>query len=191
MTSYLLESTSTVTPHLRAVRSLPADTDRRPRPAGLPEGATVVASLPQSALPQALLAQLGAVGRQPLVGYLVVVPDERAEQPEPAPVLPLRPASQAGHGISVDTERRTAHADGRPLDLTYLEFELLAHLTAHPHRVHTRDHLVNAVWGYGHIGDGRTVDVHVARLRRKLGAAYRDSIVTVRRVGYKYAPAAA
>ncbi|GAA4871776.1 winged helix-turn-helix domain-containing protein [Kitasatospora terrestris] len=191
MTSYLLESTSTVTPHLRAVRSLPADTDHRPRPAGLPEGATVVASLPQSALPQSLLAQLGAVGRQPLVGYLVVVPDERAEQPEPAPVVPLRPAGQAGHGISVDTERRTAHADGRPLDLTYLEFELLAHLTAHPHRVHTRDHLVNAVWGYGHIGDGRTVDVHVARLRRKLGAAYRDSIVTVRRVGYKYAPAAA
>ncbi|MFD0566492.1 helix-turn-helix domain-containing protein [Kitasatospora saccharophila] len=76
------------------------------------------------------------------------------------------------------------------LDLTYLEFELLAHLTEHPHRVHTRDQLVHTVWGYGHVGDGRTVDVHVARLRRKLGAAYRDTIVTVRRVGYKYAPVA-
>ncbi len=74
------------------------------------------------------------------------------------------------------------------LDLTYLEFELLAHLVAHPHRVHTRDQLVTTVWGYGHVGDGRTVDVHVARLRRKLGAAHRGAIQTVRRVGYKYAP---
>jgi DNA-binding response OmpR family regulator len=54
--------------------------------------------------------------------------------------------------------------------------------------VHTRDQLVTTVWGYGHVGDGRTVDVHVARLRRKLGAAHRSSIVTVRRVGYKYVP---
>ncbi|MFD0331283.1 winged helix-turn-helix domain-containing protein [Streptacidiphilus monticola] len=78
--------------------------------------------------------------------------------------------------------------NGRQLDLTYLEFELLAHLVEHPHRVHTRDHLVGAVWGYGHVGDGRTVDVHVARLRRKLGADFRGSIVTVRRVGYKFVP---
>ncbi|MFJ8433254.1 winged helix-turn-helix domain-containing protein [Kitasatospora sp. NPDC094019] len=99
---------------------------------------------------------------------------------------PVRP----GRGITVDTERRNAYVDGQLLDLTYLEFELLAHLTEHPQRVHTRDHLVSAVWGYGHVGDGRTVDVHVARLRRKLGVAYRDSIVTVRRVGYKYTPAA-
>ncbi|WP_413815883.1 winged helix-turn-helix domain-containing protein [Kitasatospora purpeofusca] len=102
----------------------------------------------------------------------------------------VRPARPVGRGITVDTERRNAYVDGQLLDLTYLEFELLAHLTEHPQRVHTRDHLVAAVWGYGHVGDGRTVDVHVARLRRKLGAAYRDSIVTVRRVGYKYTPVA-
>ncbi|MFB8240791.1 winged helix-turn-helix domain-containing protein [Kitasatospora purpeofusca] len=101
-----------------------------------------------------------------------------------------RPVRPVGRGITVDTERRNAYVDGQLLDLTYLEFELLAHLTEHPQRVHTRDHLVSAVWGYGHVGDGRTVDVHVARLRRKLGAAYRDSIVTVRRVGYKYTPVA-
>ncbi|MFD7452473.1 winged helix-turn-helix domain-containing protein [Kitasatospora sp. NPDC059827] len=100
----------------------------------------------------------------------------------------VRPVRPAGRGIAVDAERRNAYVDGRLLDLTYLEFELLAHLTEHPQRVHTRDHLVSAVWGYGHVGDGRTVDVHVARLRRKLGPAYRDSIVTVRRVGYKYTP---
>lgn len=197
------------TPHLRAVRSisaLPTGAERhRSAPAAaqqaavapeflgsLPAGA-VVAALPQSALPQGLLAQYGAQyggelgaqdGVQPLVGYLVLVPAEAA----PAPVPVAVPPRVGGRGISVDLERRSAHVDGKLLDLTYLEFELLAHLTQHPQRVHTRDHLVSVVWGYGHVGDGRTVDVHVARLRRKLGAAHRDSIVTVRRVGYKYAP---
>ncbi|MFD9130356.1 winged helix-turn-helix domain-containing protein [Kitasatospora sp. NPDC059571] len=206
------------TPHLRAVRSLPAavPADRRHAPApgrpavlsplppgaepvlpaGLPEGATVVA-LPPSALPPGLLDRYGLQtgdAAHPLVGYLLLVPADRARPAGPVAAVPgdapQPPARPAAHGISVDTDRRSAHVDGRLLDLTYLEFELLAHLTAHPHRVHTRDHLVSAVWGYGHVGDGRTVDVHVARLRRKLGAAYRDSIVTVRRVGYKYAPAA-
>jgi DNA-binding response OmpR family regulator len=118
-------------------------------------------------------------GHPPMIGYLVLVP---ADQPSPLPAagedLPVR----------VDTVRRTAEVDGRPLDLTYLEFELLAHLVAHPHRVHTRDQLVTTVWGYGHVGDGRTVDVHIARLRRKLGVEHRHTIRTVRRVGYTYAP---
>ncbi|MFI6152630.1 winged helix-turn-helix domain-containing protein [Kitasatospora sp. NPDC051170] len=166
--------------------------------AALPEGATVVAALPQGALPQGLLAQYGGqftgAAGQPMVGYLVLVPAESpaAVAPAPAPAAQAaapRPVRPVGRGITVDTERRNAYVDGRLLDLTYLEFELLSHLTEHPQRVHTRDHLVSAVWGYGHVGDGRTVDVHVARLRRKLGAAYRDSIVTVRRVGYKYTPA--
>jgi hypothetical protein len=200
--------TTTATPHATTAapeRGRPAAPERQaavrpavtPLPAGLPEGATVVA-LPPSALPQGLLAQygaeLGGSAGHPLVGYLLLVP---ADQAAPAAAaVPAQPAEEpqpagrpAAHGISVDTDRRTAHVDGIQLDLTYLEFELLAHLTEHPHRVHTRDHLVTAVWGYGHVGDGRTVDVHVARLRRKLGAAHRDSIVTVRRVGYKYAPA--
>ncbi|MDJ1137774.1 winged helix-turn-helix domain-containing protein [Streptomyces iconiensis] len=94
-----------------------------------------------------------------------------------------------GEGVEIDRERHTVHVDGAELALTYLEFELLAHLAAHPHRVHSREHLIAGVWGYGqHIGDGRTVDVHIARLRRKLGPAHRARIVTVRRVGYKYAP---
>ncbi|MFD3790127.1 winged helix-turn-helix domain-containing protein [Streptomyces cyaneofuscatus] len=106
-----------------------------------------------------------------------------AQQPAP------EPAEEASPGpVRIDPTRRTASVDGVTLDLTYLEFELLAHLVAHPHRVHTRDQLVTTVWGYGHVGDGRTVDVHVARLRRKLGAEHRRSIQTVRRVGYKYTP---
>ncbi|MEU0197496.1 MULTISPECIES: winged helix-turn-helix domain-containing protein [unclassified Streptomyces] len=133
-------------------------------------------------------------GQPPMIGYLVLVP---ADQQPPFPVaVPDRPATTTGPEsepggeplIRVDTVRRTADVAGRPLDLTYLEFELLAHLVAHPGRVHTRDQLVGTVWGYGHVGDGRTVDVHIARLRRKLGAEHRDTIRTVRRVGYKYVP---
>ncbi|MEU9087642.1 winged helix-turn-helix domain-containing protein [Streptomyces sp. NPDC048357] len=90
--------------------------------------------------------------------------------------------------VRVDGARRLAEVDGRELDLTYLEFDLLAHLVAHPYTVHRREALISDIWGYGHIGDGRTVDVHVARLRRKLGPAHRGRITTVRRVGYKYVP---
>ncbi|NEC52275.1 winged helix-turn-helix transcriptional regulator, partial [Actinospica acidiphila] len=110
------------------------------------------------------------------------------------PPLPQAAPADATHDtdapIRIDPARRTAEAGGRHLDLTYLEFELLAHLVAHPDRVHTRDRLVSTVWGYGHVGDGRTVDVHIARLRRKLGPEFRDAIRTVRRVGYMYVPPA-
>ncbi|EFL31637.1 regulatory protein [Streptomyces viridochromogenes DSM 40736] len=153
----------------------------------LPPGATWLPA-PQHTLPT-------LPGQPPMIGYLVLVP---ADQQPPFPVaVPDRPesvgpASGTEPGgdalISVDTVQRTAQVAGRPLDLTYLEFELLAHLVAHPGRVHTRDQLVGTVWGYGHVGDGRTVDVHIARLRRKLGAEHRDTIRTVRRVGYKYVP---
>ncbi|WP_414169443.1 winged helix-turn-helix domain-containing protein [Streptoverticillium reticulum] len=143
-------------------------------------------------------------GQPPMVGYLVLVPADRAGLPGAAPVpatvtapaTPAEPATPATPApvtegdalVRIDPEDRTVRVAGRLLDLTYLEFELLAHLVAHPHRVHTRDQLVTTVWGYGHVGDGRTVDVHVARLRRKMGPEFRSSIVTVRRVGYKYAP---
>lgn len=131
-------------------------------------------------------------GQPPMIGYLVLVP---ADQQPPVPPFALsdpHPAQSVADGgshlVRVDSVQRTAEVDGRPLDLTYLEFELLAHLVAHPGRVHTRDQLVTTVWGYGHVGDGRTVDVHIARLRRKLGAEHRQAIQTVRRVGYKYTP---
>jgi len=141
-------------------------------------------------------------GQPPMVGYLVLVPADQQppflptavpDRPD-TPVVPVAPeAADKAVGaidplVRVDTVQRTAAVDGRELDLTYLEFELLAHLVGHPHRVHTRDQLVTTVWGYGHVGDGRTVDVHIARLRRKLGAEHRRAIQTVRRVGYKYTP---
>ncbi|CAL9421835.1 hypothetical protein SUDANB120_01866 [Streptomyces sp. enrichment culture] len=161
----------------------------------LPPGATWLPA-PQHALPV-------LPGRPPMVGYLVLVPADQqpvafapqsvppAAAAAPAPARTAAPAASPATGdglVRIDPARRTAEVGGRVLDLTYLEFELLAHLVAHPYRVHTRDQLVTTVWGYGHVGDGRTVDVHVARLRRKLGAAHRGAIQTVRRVGYKYAP---
>ncbi|MFF1924858.1 winged helix-turn-helix domain-containing protein [Streptomyces sp. NPDC058221] len=133
-------------------------------------------------------------GQPPMVGYLVLVPAD--QQPALAAaaagsaqyVVPEALEDPGTGPVRIDSVQRTAEVNGKTLDLTYLEFELLAHLVAHPHRVHTRDQLVTTVWGYGHVGDGRTVDVHIARLRRKLGVEHRRSIQTVRRVGYKYAP---
>ncbi|GHE79359.1 winged helix-turn-helix domain-containing protein [Streptomyces werraensis] len=145
----------------------------------LPPGATLLPA-PPDAVPV-------LPGRPPMVGYLVLVPADR-QPPFPAPAPPVGAAEDTDALIRVDPVRRTAEVDGRRLDLTYLEFELLAHLVAHPDRVHTRDRLVSTVWGYGHVGDGRTVDVHIARLRRKLGPEFRDAIRTVRRVGYTYVP---
>ncbi|MEQ8143310.1 winged helix-turn-helix domain-containing protein [Streptomyces sp. OP7] len=136
----------------------------------------------------------------PLVGYLLLVPrgtdpTELFVKDRPRPEFRLVAADDAtpvrqpaDDAVRVDTARRVAEVDGRELDLTYLEFELLAHLVRRPHLVQSRERLVAAVWGYDHVGDGRTVDVHVARLRRKLGAAHRRRIVTVRSIGYKYVP---
>ncbi|GGO45053.1 winged helix-turn-helix domain-containing protein [Streptomyces lasiicapitis] len=148
----------------------------------LPPGATLLPA-PQHTLPT-------LPGRPPMIGYLVLLPagQEHLAAGPGAGVSEQAVQADGSGPVRVDSARRAAHVDGRPLDLTYLEFELLAHLVAHPHRVHTRDQLVTTVWGYGHVGDGRTVDVHIARLRRKLGAEHRQAIQTVRRVGYKYAP---
>jgi DNA-binding response OmpR family regulator len=189
------------------LRAVPANTDSwpstpqyrpfaaPPAPTGLPEGATVVAMLPQDLLAH-VNVQLDGVN-QTLVGYLVMVPTAQAVSPPPpaappAPAVPLLPpvrtAAPNPHGLSVDAEQRTIHLDGVQLNLTYIEFELLAHLVEYPNLVHTREQLISTVWGYGHVGDSRTVDVHIARLRGKLGAPYRERIVTVRRVGYKYTP---
>ncbi|GHG35318.1 winged helix-turn-helix domain-containing protein [Streptomyces zaomyceticus] len=148
----------------------------------LPPGATLLPAPPHT-LPT-------LPGRPPMVGYLVLVPaDQQPRQPVAAPVpAPVAAPVEEQGPVAIDGVQRIAVVDGQALDLTYLEFELLAHLVANPHRVHTRDQLVTTVWGYGHVGDGRTVDVHVARLRRKLGAEHRHTIQTVRRVGYKYTP---
>ncbi|WP_448073547.1 winged helix-turn-helix transcriptional regulator [Georgenia yuyongxinii] len=90
--------------------------------------------------------------------------------------------------LVIDASAYTAKVRGRPLDLTYKEFELLRHLAQHPGRVLSRAQLLQEVWGYDYYGGTRTVDVHIRRLRAKLGAEHDQMIGTVRNVGYRFDP---
>lgn len=104
-------------------------------------------------------------------------------EPAPAPDGPI----SAG-ALVIDESAYVVRVGGRPLDLTYKEFELLRHLAQHPGRVFTRAQLLQEVWGYEYFGGTRTVDVHVRRLRAKLGTDYEVLIGTVRNVGYRFVP---
>ena len=88
--------------------------------------------------------------------------------------------------FTVDEDGYTATVGGKDLDLTYTEFELLKYLVGHPGRVLTRDILLSDVWGYDYYGGTRTVDVHIRRLRAKVGPEYEGHIQTVRSVGYRF-----
>lgn len=88
--------------------------------------------------------------------------------------------------LTIDETTYAAKLGGIPLDLTYKEFELLKFLAQHPGRVFSRAQLLQEVWGYDYYGGTRTVDVHVRRLRAKLGTDYDAMIGTVRNVGYKF-----
>jgi DNA-binding response OmpR family regulator len=88
--------------------------------------------------------------------------------------------------LSIDEATYSAKLRGRTLDLTFKEFELLKFLAQHPGRVFSRDQLLSEVWGYDYFGGTRTVDVHVRRLRAKLGPENENLIGTVRNVGYRY-----
>lgn len=88
--------------------------------------------------------------------------------------------------LVIDESTYTAKLRGRPLDLTFKEFELLKYLAQHPGRVFTRAQLLQEVWGYDYFGGTRTVDVHVRRLRAKLGTEHEALIGTVRNVGYRF-----
>jgi DNA-binding response OmpR family regulator len=87
--------------------------------------------------------------------------------------------------LAIDPDTYQVRLKGRPLDLTYKEFQLLLYLAQRPGRVFSRSRLLQEVWGYDFFGGTRTVDVHVRRLRAKLGAEHEAMIATVRNVGYK------
>jgi DNA-binding response OmpR family regulator len=104
----------------------------------------------------------------------------------------LHPSASTGSGlshsgVSIDESSYQATVTGRPLDLTFKEFELLRYLVANTGRVFTPEQLLSDVWGYDYFGGTRTVDVHVRRLRAKLGD-HESVIGTVRNVGYRFAP---
>ena len=88
-------------------------------------------------------------------------------------------------GLVIDSNAFTAFVDGVPLKLTLKEFELLSYLYENSGRVLTRDQLLNAIWGYDYLGDSRTVDSHIARLRTKLGDYGASHLKTIYGMGYK------
>jgi DNA-binding response OmpR family regulator len=121
-------------------------------------------------------------------------------------LMPLRPAElkrrlehlfwRTGRGtrpelveygeLLLNLETYQAAIAGKPLDLTYMEYELLKFLASHPGKVFTRETLLSRVWGYEYYGGARTVDVHIRRLRAKLGEEHANLIQTVRSVGYRF-----
>ncbi len=125
-----------------------------------------------------------------IVGYPVTVPGAM-----PA-AAPSGPAGQAAAdqtaaerpGLLLDHDQRRVWVDGTEVPLTFQEFELLAFLSAHPSTVFSRADLVQRVWQRDFSADSRTVDVHVSRLRHKLGPAYGRCLVTEYRVGYQFRP---
>lgn len=88
--------------------------------------------------------------------------------------------------LALNVETYQASIGNRPLDLTYMEYELLRFLAQNPGKVFTREILLSRVWGYEYYGGARTVDVHVRRLRAKLGEEHQNLIETVRSVGYRF-----
>jgi two-component system, OmpR family, alkaline phosphatase synthesis response regulator PhoP len=98
----------------------------------------------------------------------------------------LRPEMVEYSGLALNLETYQASIEGHPLDLTYMEYELLKFLAQNPGKVFTREMLLSRVWGYEYYGGARTVDVHIRRLRAKLGEAHANLIQTVRSVGYRF-----
>jgi DNA-binding response OmpR family regulator len=146
------------------------------------------------------------------IATLVLVEEEDLERVDPSAgwgdfmLLPVRPAelgarlkrllwSTGKHdapdtvrvdSLVIDLRNYTVLVDGQPVELTYKEYQLLRFLATHPGRVFTRDDLLNQVWGYDYYGGTRTVDVHIRRIRAKLGSPYDALIQTVHNVGYRF-----
>ena len=97
-----------------------------------------------------------------------------------------RPEMVEHSGLALNLETYQASIAGKPLDLTYMEYELLKFLAQNPGKVFTREMLLSRVWGYEYYGGARTVDVHIRRLRAKLGEEHANLIQTVRSVGYRF-----
>jgi DNA-binding response OmpR family regulator len=98
----------------------------------------------------------------------------------------LRPELVEYGPLLLNLETYQASVAGRPLSLTFMEYELLKFLATHPGKVFTRETLLSRVWGYEYYGGARTVDVHIRRLRAKLGEEHANVISTVRSVGYRF-----
>ena len=120
-----------------------------------------------------------------IVGYPVSAPGATQDS---AAVSGAPDGGEVRAGLLLDHDQRRVWVDGEEVTLTFQEFELLAFLSAHPATVFTRSDLVQRVWQRDFAADSRTVDVHVSRLRHKLGPTYGRYLVTEYRVGYQFRP---
>ncbi len=119
-----------------------------------------------------------------IVGYPLSAPDE----PDAPGTRGSPAAADSGSGLLLDHDRRRVRVDGEEVTLTFQEFKLLAFLSAHPATVFSRADLVQRVWQRDFDADSRTVDVHISRLRHKLGPVYGKYLVTEYRAGYQFRP---
>ena len=110
----------------------------------------------------------------------------RLAEPRPKPAAPDAPGVIRVGDLVIDTNRYDVFVAGRPVLLTFKEYELLKLLASHPRRVFTREALLEQVWGYEYFGGTRTVDVHVRRLRSKTDDTTHTFIDTVWNVGYRF-----
>jgi hypothetical protein len=162
-----------------------ADTEASTEASTVAEPAAGLHAARLSALDGTLLAVVPIPGTGTslaIVGYPVTTPAS-------VPGAATTPAG-ADPGLLLDHEQRRVIVDGAEVALTFQEFELLAFLAGHPATVFTRSDLLRKVWQRDFTADSRTVDVHVSRLRRKLGPAYGRCLVTEYRVGYQFRPSA-
>ncbi len=163
-------------------------TQLRDRAEGQPCADQPPTTLPQQGTDGTLLAVVPIPGTRTslaIVGYPVTAPGA-------TPGVPDAPAATGGgdvhSGLLLDHDQRRVWVDGKEVTLTFQEFELLAFLSAHPATVFSRSDLVQRVWQRDFAADSRTVDVHVSRLRHKLGPVYGRYLVTEYRVGYQFRP---
>jgi hypothetical protein len=150
-----------------------------------PGGGSPAAPLPPRGGDGTLLAIVPIPGTRTslaIVGYPITAPGAQDD------ALPEVPDGRTG--LLLDHDQRRVWVDGKEVPLTFQEFELLAFLSAHPSTAFTRADLVKQVWQRDFAADSRTVDVHISRLRHKLGAPYGKYLITEYRVGYQFRPPA-
>ena len=182
---------------------------RWPRPSGPPEHAPDQASEEPGAGPARPWDEQVPPGRDGILLAVVPIPGTgtslaivgyaittSAASSPPRPAAP-RTRRSPGSGLRLENGQRRVWTDGREIELTFREFELLAFLSAHPTTVFTRADLIDRVWhraiardSQEIARDSRTVDVHVSRIRHKLGPRYGQCLVTEYRVGYLFRPLA-
>ncbi len=175
---------------LRAISIVPiiivtANTDTHDFVAGLEAGADDYVTKP--VIPKALAARIRAMLRRVALERSA---EEQAADPDTLNVSSDAPEGRVinlPHGVEIREAEALVTRDGEPVELTKTEFRLLCELADHPNIVLSRDQLLERVWGYSHLGDGRLVDAHLHRLRNKIEANPAEPVLiqTVRGIGYK------